>query len=217
MVMEKINIMVVDDHQIFRTGLILLLNEIEYIGNIQEASDGEEVFDVLEKGKIPDIILMDIKMPKMNGIDATAKVLEKYPKIKIVALSMHDEEKYLDSMLRAGAKGFLSKKVGLEDLEKAIKRVYDGKNYFSEDLMNILVQKITPSNKGKQVEVNLTKREKEILKHIASGSSNQEIAEKLFISQRTVESHRANLLEKTNSKNSINLVIFAIRNNLIEI
>jgi DNA-binding NarL/FixJ family response regulator len=214
--MEKIKIIVVDDHQIFRTGLILLLNEIEYIEIVGEASDGEELLRLLCTVNA-DIIFMDIKMPKLNGIESTKKVTEKYPETKVIALSMHDDEKYLDSMLMAGAKGFLSKKVGLDDLEKAINLVTKGKNYFSEDLLSILAQKVNPVTGDQDEKVKLTKREHETLQLICKGYSNQEIAEKLFISQRTVESHRANLLEKTNSKNSINLVIYAIRNNLYEI
>lgn len=214
--MEKTRIIVVDDHQIFRTGLILLLNELDSVEVVGEACDGEDLLKLLCTKKA-DLIFMDIKMPKLNGIEATKQVKEKYPEIKIIALSMHDDEKYLDSMLMAGAKGFLSKKVGLDDLEKAISLVIKGKNYFSEDLLSILAQKVNPVMGADKQQVKLTKREHETLQLICKGYSNQEIAEKLFISQRTVESHRANLLEKTNSKNSINLVIYAIRNNLYEV
>lgn len=214
--MEKTRIIVVDDHQIFRTGLMLLLNEIDFVEVVGEASDGEDLMKLLCTVEA-DVIFMDIKMPKLNGIDATKQVTEKYKNTRIIALSMHDDEKYLDSMLMAGAKGFLSKKVGLDDLEKAITLVMKGKNYFSEDLLSILAQKVNPVASNIDEKVKLTKREHETLQLICKGYSNQEIAEKLFISQRTVESHRANLLEKTNSKNSINLVIYAIRNNLYEI
>lgn len=214
--MERKKIIVVDDHQIFRTGLILLLNELKTVEVIGEADNGEDLLKLLCNIK-PDIVFMDIKMPKLNGIDTTKKVIEQYPDIKVIALSMHDDEKYLDSMLLAGAKGFLSKKVGIEDLEKAIQLVSQGKNYFSEDLLTILASKIQPIKKDNEQDFKLTKREIEILQLICRGFSNLEIAESLFISQRTVESHRANLLEKTNSKNSINLVVFAIRNNYYEV
>ena len=214
--MDKIKIMIVDDHQIFRTGLFLLLNELDFVEIIDEANDGIELFKKLAIQQ-PDIVFMDIKMPKMGGIEATKKISEKYPNIKVIALSMHDDEKYLDSMLISGAKGFLSKEVGMEDLEKAITYVSNGRNYFSAELIGILADKVNPNRKDIKQEISLTQREKQVLQLICKGYLNHEIAEKLFISQRTVEAHKSKLLEKTNSKNSINLVLFAIRKNIVEL
>ena len=212
--MKKIKIIIVDDHMMLRTGLSLLLKENKNIEIIAEASDGKEFLNLL-KSHHPDLVFMDIRMPNMNGIDATREAILRNPGLKIVALSMHDDEEYIESMMQAGAKGFLLKKAGSDELQKAIEVIMSGGNYFSQELMSIFAKKMISSNDGETIELN--SREKEVLKLLCQGLSTQEMAENLSLSPRTIESYRTNLLEKTNSKNTISLVLFAIKNKIVNV
>lgn len=209
--MEKISILIVDDHQLFRNGLKFILSESEDFEVIAEASNGEEFIQLLKTMK-PDIVLMDINMPVMNGIDATRKALAVNPDLKVVVLSMYDDEQYYNSLIELGVKGFLLKDATSDELKTGILRIYNNHTYFSQDLLIKIIK-----NKESSVNINITAREKDVLELICKGLSNTEISEKLFISPRTVERHRANLLEKTESSNSIKLVLFAIKNNLVQL
>lgn len=213
--MEKIRIIITDDHQLFRNGLKILLNAFEEFEVTGEASNGEEFLRVL-KNTPADIVLMDINMPEMDGIEATRRALKLYPEIDIIALSMYGEEEYYYKMVDAGAKGFLLKDSDISEVKEAILTVRKGGSYFSQELLYHVIQKIK-HRENESKSANLSKREQEILVKICEGLSNQEIAETLFISKRTVDKHRANLLGKTNSKNTASLILFAIRNKLIEI
>lgn len=213
--MEKIKIIIADDHQLFRNGLKILLNAFPEFEVVGEASNGEEFIKLL-KSTTADVALMDINMPEMDGIEATRKGIKLCPNIDIIALSMYGEEEYYYKMVDAGAKGFLVKDSDISEVKEAILTIRKGGSYFSQELLYHVIQKI----KHRELEsksANLSKREKEILFKICEGLSNQEIAETLFISKRTVDKHRANLLGKTNSKNTASLILFAIRNKLIEI
>jgi DNA-binding NarL/FixJ family response regulator len=213
--METISIIIVDDHQLFRNGLKILLNAIPEFEVTGEASNGEEFLKML-KSTSADIALMDINMPEMDGIEATRKGLRICPSINIIALSMYGEEEYYYKMVDAGVKGFLLKDSDISEVKEAILTVARGGSYFSQELLYHVIQKIK-HREHESKSANLSKREKEILFKICEGLSNQEIAETLFISKRTVDKHRANLLGKTNSKNTASLILFAIRNKLIEI
>lgn len=216
---NKIRIITVDDHEVYRKGLRMLLNDYEDIVVIGEASNGQEFLDIpnIEEA---DIVLMDIKMPIMNGIDATRIATEKHPKVKIIAISMFGEEEYLENMINAGVEGFLLKNIGKDELYTALHLIYEGKNYFSPELMSILTSKIAQNHKNdkatKKIDLKISKRELEVLQLICKGFTNNEIADLLSISQRTVDGHRANLISKTESKNTVNLVTFAIKNKLVE-
>jgi DNA-binding NarL/FixJ family response regulator len=213
--MEKIRIIITDDHQLFRNGLKMLLEaspEFEIVG---EASNGEEFLRIL-RNCTADIVLMDINMPEMDGIEATKKGIKICPSISVIALSMYGEEEYYYKMVDAGAKGFLLKDSDISEVKEAILTVRKGGSYFSQELLYHVIQKIK-HRESESKSANLSKREKEILLKICEGLSNQEIAETLFISKRTVDKHRANLLGKTNSKNTASLILFAIKNKLIEI
>lgn len=213
--MEKIRIIIADDHQLFRNGLKILLNAFPDFEITGEASNGEEFLKILRNTKA-EIALMDINMPEMDGIEATRKGLRLCPDIKIIALSMYGEEEYYYKMVDAGAKGFVLKDSDISEVREAIYAVSKGGSYFSQELLYHVIQKIKHrENESKMA--NLSKREKEILIKICEGLSNQEIADNLFISKRTVDKHRANLLGKTNSKNTASLILFAIKNKLIEI
>jgi DNA-binding NarL/FixJ family response regulator len=213
--METISIIIVDDHQLFRNGLRILLNAIPEFEVTGEASNGEEFLKML-KSTSADIALMDINMPELDGIEATRKGLRICPSINIIALSMYGEEEYYYKMVDAGVKGFLLKDSDISEVKEAILTVVRGGSYFSQELLYHVIQKIK-HREHENKSANLSKREKEILFKICEGLSNQEIAETLFISKRTVDKHRANLLGKTNSKNTASLILFAIRNKLIEI
>lgn len=213
--MGKTRIIIADDHQLFRNGLKILLNAFPEFDVTGEASNGEEFLKVLSNCQA-DIALMDINMPEMDGIEATRKGIQLYPDIKIIALSMYGEEEYYYKMIDAGAKGFILKDSDISEVKEAIITVSRGGSYFSQELLYHVIQKIKHRETESKL-ANLSKREKEILLKICEGLSNQEIADSLFISKRTVDKHRANLLGKTNSKNTASLILFAIKNKLIEI
>lgn len=215
--MKKIEIIIVDDHKIFRNGLKLLLSEIDNVKVIAEASNGEEFLKIVEKNK-PDIVFMDISMPVMDGIQATKKALEKNPELKIIALTTFGDENYLKKMIEVGAEGFLLKNADKEEFEKALKMVNEGSNYLSSELLISLTQKILDYKRiAKPKEEKFNKREMDILKLISKGYSNREIADTIYLSRRTIEGYRSKLLRKTETKNSIELVIYAIKNKIIEI
>lgn len=211
---DKIKIMIVDDHEIFRGGLKLLINRLKYGKVTAEATNGKEFLDLLELN-MPDIVLMDIEMPVMNGIEATKKALERYPDLKIVALTMFNDEEYVESMLEAGVKGFLLKSINKESLDKALQSVMAGNNYYSEELFKYFTKKITHSDKQDTPEIKLTQREIEIVQLSLEGFNNKEIADKLFISERTVVGHKSNLLSKTGCKSTVHLLAYVIKNKLV--
>lgn len=213
--MKKISVYIVDDHSLFREGLKMLLSNLDYIGEIYEADNGQQFIDGLSQNKV-DIAMLDIEMPVMNGIQAAQKAKEIAPGIKIIALSMYSDENYYLSMIEAGACGFLLKNSNFQEVEKAITDVYNDKSYISIEILNNILKQPQKSN---LINVNeeLTEREDEILLLICKGLTNNEIADRLGLSKRTVDKHRENLLLKTQSKNTANLVIYAIKSGLMKI
>ena len=212
---EEIKILIVDDHEIFRGGLKMMINRFKKFKVVAEASSGEEFLEIINKG-LPDIVLMDIKMPGMNGIEATDEAIKKYPDLKIIALSMFNEDNYVDSMINSGVRGFLLKNINKEKLEKALETVYNGGNYYSEELWEFFTRRITHEEKPVENISKLTKRELEILKMISKGMSNKEIADKLFLSERTVIGHKSNILAKTECDNTLKLLLYAVKNKLVD-
>lgn len=213
-----IEIFIVDDHAIFREGLSFVLSQINGFVVIGEASNGKEFLQKLEVQK-PHIVLMDISMPEMDGIEATEKALAKHPELKIITLSSYGQESYYYRMIKAGVMGFIEKKAGKIEIQNAINAVNEGNNYFPQDILRKLIFKV--SNEGTDNigvdSVEISKREKQVLSLICQGYSNNQIAEKLFISPKTVDNHRTNLLSKTQTKNAAHLVMFAIKNHIIEV
>lgn len=209
------NILLVDDHTLFRNGLKMLLDTLPGYEVTGEASNGKEFLEMVSRNKY-DIVFLDIEMPYINGIDAAKRALDNDPELKIIALSMYGEEEYFDKMVDAGVKGFLLKNSNLQEVKTAITVVMAGGNYFSQELMQNMLKNYKLGKETKDSESELSEREIEIVLLISQGLSNQEIGDRLFISKRTVEKHRANILDKTNCKNTAGLVMFAIKNQLIE-
>ncbi|MBF8455934.1 response regulator transcription factor [Kaistella sp. G5-32] len=213
---DIIKIILVDDHPIFLKGLRLMINECSQFKVIGEATNGQEFLELLTN-LTPDLVLIDIKMPVMNGVDATKEAIEKYPDLKIMALTMFSDLKYLRLMAEAGASGFILKSIGKAELEFAINTLKIGKTYFSPQLLAEFAEFDPAQSSGiflEDLNERLTERELDVLQYIVNGLSTQEIADKLFISKRTVEGHRANLIAKTATRNVVDLVIYAIRNKL---
>ncbi|MCK4569132.1 MAG: response regulator transcription factor [Bacteroidales bacterium] len=213
--MNKLSVILVDDHKLFREGLSLLLNNFSFIGEVYEAANGEE-FLAMAKNIRADVVFMDVDMPVMNGIEATAKAIKEYPDLNIIALSMYGDEDYYTQMIASGARGFILKNSGIKDVESAIMHVTEGKNYFSQEILSGILKSINRKSQSNR-SGELSEREEEVLYHICKGFSNQEIAEQLNISKRTVDKHRENLLLKTNSKNTAGLVMYAIKNGIVEV
>lgn len=215
--MDKVNIILVDDHKLFREGLKLLLKNLEEVNEIWEAANGEEFLNKISEQQ-PDLVLMDIEMPVMNGIDATKQALALYPDLKIIALSMYGDEEYFQQIIDAGACGFLMKNSDFSEVKRALTNVLQGNNYFTEEILYKLVNKFkTKQTTPDEAEVTLSDREKEVLILICKGLSNQDIADQLFISKRTVDHHRASLMTKTSTNNTASLVVYAVKHKLVEI
>lgn len=208
--------MIVDDHALFRDGLKLLLNSFPNFKVVAEASNGEEFLQTLELIPV-DIVLLDIEMPILNGIEATKIAIKKQANLKIITLSMYGDEEYCYKMIEAGASGFLLKDSDIDEVHSALNAVVEGKSYFSQELLQNLINNLKNQDENTKETFDLSAREIEIIDLICQGLSNIEIGEKLFLSKRTVEKHRANILEKTNSKNTASLVMFAIKNKIVSI
>jgi len=214
----KLKVFIVDDHEIFVLGLTLILENMDFVNLKGSSSNGKEFIEKLKTHKF-DIVLMDVDMPEMDGIEATRRALRIDPGLKVIALSNYDTEEYVRDMLQAGAKGYLLKNVGQEELEKALLSVAGGSSYFSSKLSSLIIGKLFIDRVEKdsiKQRVRLTSRETEVLKLICDGLTNAEIGEKLFISQRTVEGHRANLFKKIGVNSTAGLIKYAIKEHIAD-
>ena len=216
---NKYNTILVDDHELFRDGLKLFI-EKENIGNVVgEANNGLKFLDLIKNEK-PDIVIIDIDMPVMNGIEASEKAIAKYPDLNILVLSMHGDQNYYNQLINIGVKGFLLKTSGKKELEDAIRTVAEGDSYFSNELLRRIILETNNQNiKDLSCEINFdfTERELEILKLFCNGLTSSEIAVNLSLSVKTVESYRSRLLHKTGTKHTIALILFSIRNKIVTI
>ncbi|MBR5334258.1 MAG: response regulator transcription factor [Alistipes sp.] len=212
-----IRIALVDDHTLFRRGMKLLLGSCPDFEVVSEAASGEEFLDQLDSAT-PDVVFMDYSMPGLNGAQTTEQALARNPELKVITLSMFGDNAYYTRMVECGARGFMLKDSEFDEVVEAVRTVYEGGTYFSKPLLSSL------SNSIRVVEVDvideqdrLSEREVDILVGICRGQSTQEIADNLFISKRTVDKHRANILEKSGCKNSASLVVYAIKHGLVEL
>ena len=210
-----VKILIADDHQMFIDGLRSLLEGSKEICVVGEAGNGQQVLDLCEHQEV-DIVIMDINMPVMDGIQATRELLKKHPSIKILALSMYNDKEYITDILKAGALGYILKNTGKENLLKAINTLQSGDNYLADEVSKTLLNSFIRKPRLMQIIEKLSGREKEVLECIASGRTTHEIAEQLFISKNTVETHRKNLLYKLKARNTAELVNNAYKQRLIQ-
>lgn len=215
----NIRIIIADDHEIFRDGFKLMLTKQKDITLLGEAENGRELIK-MTKELMPDVVITDIKMPIMDGIEATIKISGLFPDMGIIGLSMFDEDDLIVDMLEAGAKGFLIKNANKAQIIEAIKTVYNNNPYYCKTTSNKLAQMIAVSrfNPYKKIQkIAFTEREVEIIIMISQEMTNKEIGDKLFLSVRTIDGHRLNILEKMNVKNTAGLIIYAIKNGILKV
>jgi DNA-binding NarL/FixJ family response regulator len=215
--MEKINVLIADDHRIFRDGIRSILEKEKDIVVVDEAANGSEVLEKIERLKV-DVLILDIDIGKPGGIEITQVISTTYPEVKVLILSMISLHDFVISALENGAIGYILKNTGKDEVLTAIRSVAKGDSYFSKEVSAILIEQLhTPrSQKKRLTDIPLTPREIEVLELIAREFSNQEIADRLFISIRTVDTHRRNMLEKLGVRNTAGLVRFAIKKGLLK-
>lgn len=222
--MSKVRILIADDHDVVRSGLRALLRISPEFSIVGEAVDGEEAVSLSEKTK-PDVVIMDVSMPNLDGIAATRLIKERMPEVKVIILTVHEDEEYAYQILRAGASGYVLKNAGKKDIFKAIESAMSGERFFSPGISKIIVESfIKRANEQPGVEkkpasssdMQLTKRETEILKYIALGHTNRQIADTLFLSFRTVNTHRANIMQKLKIHETAGLVRYAMGIGLVK-
>jgi len=218
---QKIQISIADDEQLFRRGLTFLLEREDQFQILFEAENGKELIDKLNPEQLPDIILMDLKMPELNGVEATKVIHKRHPGVKIIALTSYDGKSFITNMIDVGASSYLLKNTSPKIMVHTIKEVYDKGFFYDENVLKTIHENLLSSS-GKRIKSDLdkkllSKREVEVLELICKQFTTSEIAEKLYLSPRTVDGHRNNLLEKTESKNVAGLVIYGIQKKLIEL
>ncbi|MGM0619979.1 MAG: response regulator [Bacteroidota bacterium] len=212
-----IKVLIADDHQLFREGLMNLISSAPDIEVIGEAKDGKEATEKV-KTLNPDVVLIDIGMPRMNGIEATRIIKKQQPGIKVIALSMHSDRQFVKGILEAGSDGYLLKNCTYRQLIEAIKTVVEGKKYLSQDITEMVIQGyLDPAEEVAGNKTELSERELEILKLYAEGKSTREISEKLFISVKTVGTHKQHIFEKLGLKSNADMVKYAIKEGLIQL
>jgi len=216
----KIKIIIADDHLIFIEGLKALIKDSDKVSLVGEATNGEILLQLL-KTKEVDVVLMDVNMPEVNGIEATQKIKASFPKVKVLGLTMMEDAKYISQMMKAGASGYLLKTTGKEELINAVTQVYNGNRYLSEEVSMKLIDRMLDGNGQEseskpEREPQITKREQEIIRLIAEEMTNEEIAKHLNNSPMTIITHRKNLLRKLNVKNTAGLVKYAVQHGLVD-
>ena len=208
--MSDIRLLLVDDHHIVLDGIKALLDEVEGFDCIATADNGQKALDMLNVFDV-DVVLMDIDMPVMNGMEATKRIKKEYPKVRVISLTQHSERGMVQKLLDCGSDGYLLKNIAQDELTTAIRRVYNGENVFSSEVTMRLAGKAVEKN-ASGIDVELTEREIEILSLISEGLSSKQVGEKLFISPRTVDTHRTNLMNKLDIHNIADLIRFALKN-----
>jgi DNA-binding NarL/FixJ family response regulator len=220
--MKKARVLIADDHDVVRSGLRLLFRGSSEFAVVAEAADGREAVRLAEKHN-PDVAIMDISMPGFDGIEATRRIKEAHPDIKVVILSVHEDEEYAHQVLRAGASGYVLKNASKKEIFQAVRSALRGERFFSGGISKLIIERFIKhtENHGEEKQESLdsqglTKREVEVLEYIAKGFTNRQIAEKLFLSFRTVNTHRSNLMHKLNIHDTAGLVRHAISIGLVK-
>ncbi|GAA4442512.1 response regulator transcription factor [Ravibacter arvi] len=213
--MKRIEVAIVDDHAVVIDGLVAMLSSCDEIRIVYTTHNGRDLLEYLQ-ANVPDVLLMDIQMPEIGGIELARLVLQRQPKVKIIAFSSFDDSGYVKSVMRKGAKGYLLKNSDKQTIIRAIGRVMSGEEFLDDAIKNIILQETITGRRRSIYEIPLTKREKELVKLIAEGHSSQEIADKLYISLRTVETHRLNIKQKMGVKNTAGLLKEAVKRGLID-
>ena len=203
--MKKIKLLVVDDHPMLRGGIVSLFEKIEHIQVISEASNGKEALSRIEE-QLPDVVLMDINMDGKLDVHTTESITQRWPQVKVLAFSMHEEAQVIRRMLKAGASGYLLKNASHQEMLKAIDTVMSGESFYGLEVVSIMAQSLASSEDGNQ-EVTLSNREKEVLHYVAKEYANQEISDGINISVRTVETHKRNLIKKLRVKNVVRFAL----------
>jgi DNA-binding NarL/FixJ family response regulator len=210
-------ILIADDHLLFRLGLASVLKQFDFISKLQEAENGREAFEEITKESY-DVVLMDINMPVMNGTEATRLIKREFPDIKIIALTVYEDQKHVIEMIEAGASGYVIKNTNGEEIKNALLKVMNDELYFSKQISEGLITSLVNKHKIRRTSLSnqISNREKEILYLICREYTTKEIAEALYLSEKTIDWHRLNLLQKTHSKNIAGLVLFAIKSGIID-
>lgn len=213
--MKKIEVAIIDDHEVVIDGLVAMLSTADQLEIAYTTQSGRELLGYLQ-ANAPDVLLMDIQMPEISGIELCKQVLQQQPKVNIIAFSSFDDSSYVKNVMRKGARGYLLKNSDKRTIIRAIECVMRGEDFLDDTIKNILLQETITGQRRSIYEIPLTKREKELVTLIAEGHSSQEIADKLYISLRTVETHRLNINQKMGVKNTAGLLKEAIKRGLID-
>lgn len=211
-----VDIVIADDHKLFRKGLRALLEDFEYIENIYEAENGADLLELLKNTRpLPSLILLDIKMPVMDGIEAHSKIRKLFPDVKVIILTMEDDQQLILHLIMEGVNGYLLKNTEPEELETALKKLLKNDYYFPSEMAQMVLKSSIKNNHSSYSLPAFNDKELQVLKLICQENTAGEIAEKMFLSSRTVEGYRSRLLEKTNSRNIAGLVVYALKHKLV--
>jgi len=216
--MNTLKVMIADDHALFRKGMVSIIRDFDGIEITGEASNGKELLQIMEISQ-PDVVLLDLKMPEMDGMEANQAIQKNFPDVKVVVLSMYDDDKFIIHLIEMGANGYLLKNADPEEVEEAILAVQENGFYFNNHVSKVMLKGLINKKKIKPSfndVVELTARELQVLRLICKENTNTEIAEQLFLSARTIDGYRNKLLTKIGARNTAGIVMYAVKNGLID-
>ena len=216
---KKVDIVVTDDHKLFRKGMAALLSDLETVNEIYEAENGVELLKLLENASSrPELIFLDINMPEMDGVEAAKRIRQEFQEVKIIILTIEDDEQFILHLVNEGINGYLNKSADPEEVELAIEKVIMYDYYFSEDISKLIYNNLKNFGRSQiSLKMEFTPQEKKLLELICKEQTAAEMAEQMNLSKRTIEGHRKKLLEKTGARNTAGLVVYALKNKVVEI